>query len=226
MSLSSNNMFEKREPFSLMIPLCLGQKVFSWLCLLLPSLQSVISSTLTCFKVAFKTRVSSVAICFPQEGSEITDCDEVLVVICKQSVFVLVGIFGYIWNQNLKNVEEKKKREEKRLCDLGNVSVFAGLLHHSCLLVLYIDDWVVHEFEITPFRGANDHNNNKSLKNCSMETETIQASNHLLFPSSLTGEKVIYYWNSSHGTFLPVTFSFSHHFHIWATREERWTMPR
>lgn len=56
----------------------------------------VISSTLTCFKVSFKTRVSSVAICFPQEGSEITDCDEVLVVICKQSVFVLVGIFGYI----------------------------------------------------------------------------------------------------------------------------------
>lgn len=51
-------------------------------------------------------------------------------------------------------MEEKKKKEEKRLCDLGNVSVFAGLLHHSCLLVVYIDDWVVHEFEITAFRGA------------------------------------------------------------------------
>ncbi|XP_072713522.1 uncharacterized protein [Ciconia boyciana] len=48
----------------------------------------------------------------------------------------------------------------------------------------------MHGLEMIPFHGANEHPNNESFKNCSMATETICLSNHLLFSLSSTGDKL------------------------------------
>lgn len=50
--------------------------------------------------------------------------------------------------------------------------------------------------EIILFHGANEHTNNESFKNCSMETEIICVSKHLFSLISAWDKVMYYYWKN------------------------------
>lgn len=53
-------------------------------------------------------------------------------------MFLLQSMFCAFWYCELQQKSESQKRGGGLLCDLGNLSVFSGLLHHFCI-VFYVD---------------------------------------------------------------------------------------